>query len=74
MYHHTVLRPVTLSFKREVKECPTCHKPMEKHITCEGARFHVLSWSNLGTHCSEENCEINHRTRHYNECKKGDKK
>ncbi len=25
----------------------------------EGSRQHVLSWSNLGRHCSEPNCEIN---------------
>lgn len=31
----------------------------EKHITLDGARFHVLSWSTQGTHCSEPNCEIN---------------
>lgn len=31
----------------------------EKHILCEGARFHVLSYSSNGAHCSEPNCEIN---------------
>lgn len=30
-----------------------------KHIRCEGARFHILSWSNLGTNCSESRCIIN---------------
>lgn len=30
-----------------------------QHVYCEGARFHVLSWSALGTHCSEPECEIN---------------
>lgn len=30
-----------------------------KHVVCEGARFHVLSWSTLGTHCSEPDCIIN---------------
>ena len=31
----------------------------EKHISLDGARFHVLSWSTQGTHCSESNCEMN---------------
>lgn len=30
-----------------------------KHVICEGARFHVLSWGTEGTHCSEPDCEIN---------------
>lgn len=30
-----------------------------QHVICDGARFHVLSWSTLGTHCSEPDCEIN---------------
>ena len=32
-----------------------------KHIRCEGARFHVLSWDSNGTHCSEPDCIINKR-------------
>jgi len=31
----------------------------EKHIVCEGAQFHVLSYSTQGVRCSEPNCEIN---------------
>lgn len=31
----------------------------EKHIYCNDARYHVLSWSTQGTHCSEKRCEIN---------------
>lgn len=31
----------------------------EKHIICNGARFHVLSWDSNGAKCSEENCEVN---------------
>ena len=31
----------------------------EKHIVCDGARFHVLSYSSKGVRCSEPNCEIN---------------
>ena len=30
-----------------------------KHVHCNHARFHVLSWSTLGSHCSEPNCIIN---------------
>ena len=31
----------------------------EKHIVCEGARYHVLRYSTKGVRCSEPNCEIN---------------
>ena len=30
-----------------------------QHVYCDGARFHVLSWSTQGRHCSEPNCEVN---------------
>ncbi len=30
-----------------------------KHVNCNGARFHVLSYSTLGIRCSEERCIIN---------------
>ena len=30
-----------------------------KHVHCEGARFHVKSWSSLGTRCSEPKCILN---------------
>ena len=30
-----------------------------KHVRCNGARFHVLSWTTLGTKCSEAKCIIN---------------
>lgn len=30
-----------------------------KHVICENARFHVMSWSSNGTHCSEPDCIIN---------------
>lgn len=33
----------------------------EKHVTCHGARFHVVSWDRQGAKCSEPNCEINKR-------------
>lgn len=29
------------------------------HVHCEGARFHVLSWSTTGRQCSEPRCVIN---------------
>lgn len=32
-----------------------------KHVVKEGARYHVVSWSEQGTHCSERDCEINRR-------------
>ncbi len=34
-----------------------------KHIIKEGARYHVIGWSNLGRWCSEPNCEVNRNTR-----------
>lgn len=40
--------------------CPNCGKEMLKHIVEDGARIHMLSWSTLGTHCSEPDCEANH--------------
>ncbi len=30
-----------------------------KHVHCDGARFHVLSWSSAGRHCSEKDCVFN---------------
>lgn len=30
-----------------------------QHVYCEGARFHVISWSGPGRHCSEPDCEVN---------------
>jgi len=70
MYHHTVPTTKTLTFKKEIVTCPGCGKDMEKHIVCEGARFHVLSWDTNGEHCSESNCEVNHRRKHRLERKK----
>lgn len=31
----------------------------EKHIFCEGARYHILSYGMEGTRCSEPKCEYN---------------
>jgi len=69
MYKHTILVPKTLVFKPEFYECHHCHKRVQKHIHCDGARFHVHSWYGVvdkfgKTHgverCSETNCEDNH--------------
>jgi len=30
-----------------------------KHVFCDGARFHVVSYSDSGMCCSEKNCIIN---------------
>lgn len=32
-----------------------------KHVHCEGARFHVLSWDGDGRRCSVKNCVVNVR-------------
>ncbi len=34
-----------------------------KHIICEGARFHVISYDTNGLHCSEFDCIINKKRR-----------
>lgn len=34
------------------------------HVNCEGARWHVLSWSSSGVHCSEARC-IKNKSRLY---------
>lgn len=31
----------------------------EKHIVCDGARYHVISYNSNGIRCSEPNCELN---------------
>jgi len=47
--------------KKNIKNaCHLCGKEVVKHIVKEGARYHVPSWDNHGTHCSEKDCEINH--------------
>lgn len=30
-----------------------------KHVTCEGSRSHVYSWSDNGSQCKEKNCIMN---------------
>jgi len=65
MYKHTILVPKILTFERELVRCPDCGKMMEKHIFCDGARFHVSSWDSNGKRCSCKDCEINHIRRHH---------
>jgi len=60
IYSHTVLAPKTVFFESEYRECPVCHKQVQRHIVCEGARWHILSWDSSGCHCSESDCERNH--------------
>lgn len=40
--------------------CKICGQELEKHISKEGARFHVKWWDSKGVHCSCSSCEINH--------------
>lgn len=35
----------------------------EKHIVCDGARYHIISYSTEGERCSEPNCEVNRRSK-----------
>lgn len=42
-------------------------KDWVKHVHCDGARWHVLSWTNRGTHCNEPRCIINRRNAHNSE-------
>jgi hypothetical protein len=42
-----------------VPEIPASDPKYIKHIRCDGARFHVLSWSTLGRHCSHPRCVVN---------------
>jgi hypothetical protein len=30
------------------------------HIVCDGWRRHVIWWDSNGSHCTEEQCEVNH--------------
>lgn len=60
MYSHTILVPKKLVFEPTYYKCPYCHKRIQKHINCEGARWHIHIWDSLGTHCSEPDCEDNH--------------
>lgn len=41
----------------------------EEHIVKEGSRLHVLHYDTQGVHCSEPNCEINHRNKEKGEGK-----
>lgn len=52
--YQTFQVPDLYSYDREYNEDGT-----EKHIMCEGARYHVLSYSTQGVRCSEPKCEMN---------------
>lgn len=41
--------------------CSECGAWMSKHVIKEGARYHVTWWDTHGAHCSEKNCEKNHK-------------
>lgn len=56
--HDTIQVPNLYRYEPEFNEDGT-----EKHIVCDVARYHVLSYSSLGTHCSEPNCEVNKHQR-----------
>lgn len=60
MYSHMILVPERLVFGPEYRKCPICKQRIQKHIICEGARWHVHSWDSNGRHCSEPDCEDNH--------------
>lgn len=52
-------KPNLFQYERELNKDGT-----EKHIHCDGARYHILSWSmdnagNVTTRCSEPKCEVN---------------
>lgn len=59
---HTVLVPKTLVFRKETTKCHSCDEVIEKHIVCEGARFHVKHWDSNRPHCSAPDCEVNHQS------------
>ena len=54
--YETIKLPNLLVYEPEYNEDGT-----EKHISCDGARFHVVSWNQDGRRCSEPNCEINRK-------------
>ena len=54
--YETIKRPNLFFYEKELNTDGT-----EKHITCDGARFHVVAWSTDGARCSEPNCERNKR-------------
>jgi len=53
--YETIKRPNLFFYEAEFNEDGS-----EKHISCDGARFHVVIWNSAdGRQCSEKNCEIN---------------
>jgi len=49
------------SFNPEYYNCKECGEEIQKHINQDGARYHVQTYSNNSTRCSQSDCEINHR-------------
>jgi len=41
------------------KDKPASDPKYVKHISCDGARWHVLAWNTKGVTCSQKNCIIN---------------
>ena len=54
--YDTVKVPNPYQYKKEFNQDGT-----EKHIVCDGARYHVISYTANGMRCSEPNCEVNKR-------------
>ena len=52
--YETIQRPNLWHYEPEYSQDGT-----EKHICCDGARFHVISYSTDGARCSEPKCELN---------------
>ena len=60
--HERVVQDVDLwNYIPENVNCGDCGTEVEKHISQEGARYHVTSWDAKGPYCSEPNCERNHK-------------
>ncbi len=57
-----VVRDVDLwNYVPEHVNCGDCGTGIEKHILQEGARYHFTYWDAKGPHCSEADCEMNHK-------------
>jgi hypothetical protein len=53
--------PILFDYEPQYINCIKCKALIEKHIIKDGAHYHVLHWNTLGRHCSEPNCEVNHK-------------
>lgn len=54
-----------MKFYENEKDMPICEIKKEDrivhHLVCNGSRRHVSHWDSNGEHCSEPECEINHK-------------